>query len=334
MSDTDVRLNLAPGLLARPATYVDGESGPVGAPADVDAVLGLVRACEVASVGEPISTRADVREMFGGPITDRITTTLVHDGDDLVGFLWVECDTTGAESWIDVYVHPPRPDLIDAFVDFGRSVARTHRAASPISTSWDLRTGCYSSEAQLATAFERHGATRIRRFWRMRIDLATADLPPTAPPLPDGVEILDGSAEPLRRLLFETESAAFADHWNHVERPYEEWLEYATSRAGQDPAGWWLLMVDGSPAAVCLVDESRAESGDGYVRSLSVLGKFRGRGLAKLLLQRAFVRYRDLGRLGVQLGVDSESPTGANHLYESVGMRPHRVIDTWRIPID
>ena len=28
-------------------------------------------------------------------------------------------------------------------------------------------------------------------------------------------------------------------------------------------------------------------------------------------------------------GVNCESPTGANHLYESVGMRPHRVIDAW-----
>jgi hypothetical protein len=35
----------------------------------------------------------------------------------------------------------------------------------------------------------------------------------------------------------------------------------------------------------------------------------------------------------VQLGVDSESPTGAVRLYERVGMRPLRVIDAWSLPI-
>lgn len=334
MRNADVRLHLPDGLTGRPARYVDGASGLCGDPTDVDAVLGLVRACEVGSAGEPDSTRDEIEEMFSGPITDRLATTLIHDGDQLVGFVWVECDITAGESWIDVYVDPPRADLVDTLVAFGCDVARDHRAASSDATSWELRSGCYASDVQLATAFERHGASRIRRFWRMRIDLAAADLPAMQPPLPEGVEILDGSTEPLRRSLFETETTAFVDHWNHIERPYDEWLEHVTALAGHDPDGWWLLTVDGTPAAVCLVDESRAEAGDGYIRSLGVLREFRGRGLARLLLERAFVRYRDLGRLGVQLGVDSESPTGANHLYESVGMRPHRVIDAWRIPID
>ena len=68
-----------------------------------------------------------------------------------------------------------------------------------------------------------------------------------------------------------------------------------------------------------------------HIGSLGVLREFRGRGLAKLLLQRAFAGYAERGLRGVQLGVDSTSPTGANHLYESVGMRPHRVIDAWAL---
>ncbi len=334
MTDTDVRLRLPDGLAARPARYRDDGSGPVGDPADLDAVLTLVRACETVTIGEQDSTRDEVEEMFRSPITDRLTTTMVHDGDTLVGFVWVECDPTGGNTWIDVYVDPPRPDLVGAFIDFGRAVARAHRAAASGSTTWRLRSGSYAQDVALASAFEHHGLTRVRRFWRMRIDLTSAGLPSSEPPLPDEVAILDGCTEPVRRTLFETESAAFADHWDHVERPYEEWLDYVTARAGNDPDGWWLLTVGGAPAAVCIIDESRAETGDGYIRSLSVLREFRGRGLAKLLLRRAFVRYRDRGRLGVQLGVDSESPTGANHLYESVGMRPHRVIDAWEIPIE
>ena len=62
------------------------------------------------------------------------------------------------------------------------------------------------------------------------------------------------------------------------------------------------------PAAVCLLDECRADLGDGYVRALGVRREFRGRGLAQLLLTRAFVYYRDRGRAGLQLGVDSHQP--------------------------
>ncbi len=86
-------------------------------------------------------------------------------------------------------------------------------------------------------------------------------------------------------------------------------------------------------AAICIVDDSRADLGDGYVRTLGVARDFRGRGLATLLLEHSFVYYRDRGRRAVQLGVDSESPTGANHLYEKVGMRPLRVIDAWSLPL-
>jgi ribosomal protein S18 acetylase RimI-like enzyme len=81
------------------------------------------------------------------------------------------------------------------------------------------------------------------------------------------------------------------------------------------------------------MDDSRLEVREGYVRSLGVLREFRGRGLASLLLQRAFAYYRDRGCVSVSLGVDSASPTGANHLYEKVGMRSHRVIDAWSLPI-
>jgi ribosomal protein S18 acetylase RimI-like enzyme len=98
------------------------------------------------------------------------------------------------------------------------------------------------------------------------------------------------------------------------------------SSPARDPDGWWLLTVDGVDAAICLLDESRADIGDGYVAVLGVRRQFRGRGLAQLLLRRAFVHYRDLGRAGTQLGVDAENLTGAVRLYEGVGMSAVRSV--------
>ncbi len=59
----------------------------------------------------------------------------------------------------------------------------------------------------------------------------------------------------------------------------------------------------------------------GWVRILGVAPSFRGRGLGRALLLRAFAQFRSRGMKRVGLGVDGESPTGANALYESAGMR-------------
>jgi ribosomal protein S18 acetylase RimI-like enzyme len=192
-----------------------------------------------------------------------------------------------------------------------------------------VRSGCFGSDTALVRGLEASGFTHVRRFSRMRIDLSSAELPERTPALPDGVTLVTVHSDAERRRLHAVQQASFADHWNHVERSFEEFVEQAEARGSQDPDGWWLLEVDGVPAAVCIVDESRVDLDDGYVSTLGVAREFRGRGLAVLLLTRALVYYRDLGRSGVQLSVDSDSPTGANHLYEKVGMQTSREIHAW-----
>jgi ribosomal protein S18 acetylase RimI-like enzyme len=269
--------------------------------------------------------------MLLGPVIDRDASALVLDGEAVVGFVLVERDPTAADTWFDLYVDPPRADLSAALIAYAARVAQEHRDASG-QVEWHLRSGSYATDEPLTGALQTAGLERIRRFWRMRVVLTDVDLAGAAD-LPEGVEVLSAYADPVRRAAYEVQTVSFEDHWNHVERPYDEWVDYLAS-GFDDPDGWWLLTVEGVPAAVCLLDDSRAEMSEGYIRSLGVLRDFRGRGLATLLLRRAFAYYRDRGRQAVSLGVDSDSPTGANHLYEKVGMRPHRVIDAWSLPID
>ncbi|MFN8159080.1 MAG: GNAT family N-acetyltransferase [Candidatus Nanopelagicales bacterium] len=322
---TDLSSFLPDGLAVRPPRL--GDSGtPVLE--DRDAILALCRDAEVRAIGESDTTADEIDEMFTLPNTDLEHTLMVHDGDELVGFVWTECDAASGESWVDVYVGPERTDVADAFVAFGTALAREHSAAHPEIEQWSLRSGCFATDAETSGALERGGFERVRRFWRMRLDLEGYDA--VAPVLPPGVEILDGFDPANRRTTYEVQSAAFDDHWNHTMRPFDEWFGFF-DQPYLDPTGWWLLTVDGEPAAVCILDDSRREISEGYVRSLGVLRDHRGQGLAKLLLERAFAMYAERGLRGVQLGVDSTSPTGANHLYEGVGMRPHRVIDAWAL---
>ena len=99
-------------------------------------------------------------------------------------------------------------------------------------------------------------------------------------------------------------------------------MAHVRSQDSFDPTQWWLASVDGKPAGVSLGNEHLAENGWGYVGTLGVVKEFRGRGIARLLLETAFAEAHARGRVGVKLGVDSENSTGAPALYGAVGMVP------------
>ena len=58
-----------------------------------------------------------------------------------------------------------------------------------------------------------------------------------------------------------------------------------------------------------------------YIFVLAVRKAWRGRGIARALLQRAFATYYEREKTVVDLDADAANLTGAMRLYESVGMR-------------
>jgi ribosomal protein S18 acetylase RimI-like enzyme len=59
-----------------------------------------------------------------------------------------------------------------------------------------------------------------------------------------------------------------------------------------------------------------------WIDKLGVLAQHRGRGIGTTLIERHLARARRDGYEGVMLGVDTESLTGANKLYERIGFTP------------
>lgn len=154
------------------------------------------------------------------------------------------------------------------------------------------------------------GYRDVRHFYDMAIEL-------TERPELASVEIetlLAEDAEAFHGAL----DAAFQDHWEHHSRPFAEWYERHSSSPNFDLNLWLLIRSEGEIAAVAVNEANR--NGGGYVGILGVRREFRGRGYAKALLYRAFAEFWDRGLTRVTLGVDAENPTGATHLYESVGM--------------
>ena len=65
----------------------------------------------------------------------------------------------------------------------------------------------------------------------------------------------------------------------------------------------------------------------GWVGILGVLREWRRRGIGRALLLHAFHEFKRRGLPRAGLGVDAESLTGANRLYESAGMHVVRQLD-------
>ena len=128
------------------------------------------------------------------------------------------------------------------------------------------------------------------------------------------------------RALHEVEEASFADHWGFRPVPFETFEADMYGAEGWDPSLAFLAEVD---AAVVGLVVALSFEGEGTVAILGVVPAWRGRGIAKALLRRAFAELAQRGHREVRLGVDAQNPTGAVALYESVGMTPYRAYDIY-----
>jgi len=70
-----------------------------------------------------------------------------------------------------------------------------------------------------------------------------------------------------------------------------------------------------------------------YVAEVSVRRPWRCRGLARALLAGSLVTAREAGFTSASLGVDTDSPTGATALYESLGFVPEKTFTAYRKPL-
>jgi ribosomal protein S18 acetylase RimI-like enzyme len=172
------------------------------------------------------------------------------------------------------------------------------------------------------------GFTTAMTYVRMRLDLVGGQA--GTEPLPPGVTLreCDGSEADLR-LVHRLEEDAFSGHYGHVPRDFATWRD-DFFRHGPDWNRVYVAGADGVPVGqLAGTPQFEAEDNCGYVRSVCVIDRGRGRGVAKALLRRYFSDCRAAGRDGVLLHVDAANGTGALRLYESVGMRPVLEIDGW-----
>jgi ribosomal protein S18 acetylase RimI-like enzyme len=301
---------------------------------DLDVGARLYEEAETPLIGAARTGSDELGAFLEMPTTDRGASVLLEHHGEPIGILCIENDATARQTYADMAI-PSGPSAQDArrlAVDLCIAAATSHSNQSG-GLPWTLRCGHWLGDEGAEAELARQGFSPVRRFYGMRIDSTSPEIPDREPPLPDGVEVIVARKESHFRDLHLIDNESFLDHWNFTPRGWEEWWEHFGTLRTRDPHGWWLLRVDGVPAGLLMMDESRADTNDGYIGIVGVRREFRGRGLAQLLLRRAFLRYREMGRAGTQLGVDAENQTGAVALYEKVGMTAIRTYQGWALEL-
>ncbi len=292
---------------------------------DAPGVAELLIACDVADYGSSDATVEEVRNYWAAPRFDlHQDARLILAPDGLiVGYEEVYPRSDNLLE-VDGYVHPHTRGrgLGTWLLHWAQERARQQIEDLPAAGAVMLRGNTSAVDRTAAELYGAAGFTRVRQFWRMEVELTA----PLSPPIwPDGITVrcmrLDGEEHRVHAALEE----AFADHWGHAPRSFEDWQQAVLHADGFDPA-LTFLAFDGDQIAGVAVNRHRDIA---WVSQLAVRRAWRQRGLGLALLLHAFKAFYEQGDRCVGLGVDAQSLTGATRLYEKAGMRMTRQYDTY-----
>ncbi|MFI5276670.1 MAG: GNAT family N-acetyltransferase [Ktedonobacterales bacterium] len=283
---------------------------------DPQDILRLMEACyEDFGLAWGGYTEVDVRDGWAHLDMQRDTWCILAPDGALAAYAELTSQGSGTLR-ADGYVHPAHrgkgvgTDIVRLMEARGRELASEAPAGSEVS----LFNGVMLDDQAGRDLLEREGYSVVRVFWEMRIELSEE---PAAPSLPAGLRLRGFIPGQDDHAVYETNEAAFADHWEHAPRTFEEWRE-GMERPDFDPALW--LLIEAEDGTIPAILRSWMRSEQGYISTVGTLRAWRGRGLASALLRASFRVYWQRGVQVVALHVDAQNPTGATRVYEAAGM--------------
>jgi mycothiol synthase len=179
---------------------------------------------------------------------------------------------------------------------------------------------------------EAEGYQPVRYGFAMRRP-SLDDLPEA--PLPEGLEIRPVRPEDHRR-IFDADTEAFMDHYEARERTDDDFV--GMFAAPYLDTSLWRVAWEGDQVAGSVMtsiwptENEKLGVRRAWLDHISVRRAWRRRGLARALIVSALDGLPDRGIDEAMLGVDSENPTGALALYESLGFVVKTRGSTWRKP--
>lgn len=294
---------------------------------DFEGALALVQACDRAVYGDTDWTEGELRGEWAGLDLGRDAWVAEAEGR-LAGLMHLY-DRHGGRMRADGYVHP---ELTGRGAGSRLLAAAEERAleragAEPAGVQVTIETAHLVGDPRAPKLLTCRGYSHVRTFHRMVIDLDRGLLP--EPAFPAGLELRPFDTERDAHALREALDEAFAEEWGYEPRPHPAWRERVLEVEQFDPS-LFLVVWDGEEIAAASVNYAKRLGDWGFIAMLGVRPAWRRRGLGLALLHESFRRFAERGETTAALGVDSENPTGAAHLYERAGMSILWRADVWR----
>ena len=297
---------------------------PVQPDVDAAALVELVND-DSAHVGNPIRDSVDdMIEVLTSSDIDVARDTLIAVAPDgsAIGWAFANRITDPEKPRVFLFgrVHPAFQGrgIGRALFRWSRARAEEILAEHP---SGSVQVQNFEGDARAIRLCESEGARAIRWFSEMVHTFANTS-EEIASPLPAGLRVVpygEVDTEKLRLL----HNHCFADHWGSSSLTETVWRERMEASSVRLAASEAVIDERGTPVAYQISEEFPQDVETlGNLRWLATLGvhrDHRGKGLATHLIQRHLSQARRDGFEGSALGVDSDSLTGANALYERLG---------------
>ncbi len=292
--------------------------------ADAAAIVALQDACYDTDGGWR-EVESEILDRWESEYCDpeRDSLVAVDPDGNVVCSVWSYVSPTAATKWRafdDTHIHPDRrtSELRDFALVWweARSLQRFAEKDDDL-VRWLWR-GLYDWRTDEIEFLESRDYVPMRYYDELSRDLS--DPIPTRP-LPDGLTVETWETADLDKSLA-VHNASFADHWGSQPITEKSWAHGANEF--HLPAASYVAYDDGEPVGYLMaaafphdfVDKGRREA---WVEGLGTVRSHRKRGLASALVTLAMEEFVNSGMEFAVLGVDSENPTGAYHIYEELG---------------
>jgi len=289
--------------------------------ADAADIATLLTVAELADGIDEETTAADVLDGWRRLNRKHDAWIVERAGGSLAGYADVTVIAPGRYRG-DGYVDPAERGRGIGAMLLGLTEARTLELAA--GRPANLYNSVPASNEAAGRLLEASGYTLARRSFRMA---TTLDDSPPAAVLPEGIVACTLDPDRDGRAVHVASEEIFADHWDPVFVPYEQFRKTHFEGESFDPQLWILAMAGDEIAGIAAC---RIRYGRGFVDELGVRRPWRGLGLGLALLQLAFEAFWRRGQRTVALSVDTDNLTGATRLYERAGMEVEFEVGIYR----
>lgn len=294
-------------------TIPEGHAVRAATDRDASAVADLLRARDVADIGEPEVRVADVRADWEPAWVDvGADARVIEDGSGkLAAYMMVSGDD------IVVAVHPDA-----AGRGLGSELLRAaEREASARGTRVARQFVPAANTAARVLLLEA-GWWPAHHYFRMEIALKDA------PPAPD-VLVRTFDEERDAEQVWNLVEGGYAEVEGHLPQSLEGWRATRMDKPGWDPA-FWLLLHDGNGiVGAVLGDRSEtAPKRRGVITTLAVAHRARGRGHGRALLLLLFDAFRRERMRFAETAVHGPTAAAAR-VFQSAGMTAVRHYERW-----